>query len=203
MNRFLQLLNLLGILALGLLCILQWQSSRRLNLQINDLEQTRLNQNDQLAQQTQSIRGLTADLEDFRARLSKADGALKDTQSQLTSARAAIANLSSQRDQLQANITALKDSLEKWTAAVAQRDEALKQAGDQLQKLANDRNDAISKFNDLAARYNNAVNELNTANADLQKLLADRNDAVAKFNALANKYNALLQPQTPSTTTRP
>ena len=48
-------------------------------------------------------------------------------------------------------------------AAVAQRDQALKQASSEFQKVANERNDAILKFNDLAGKYNAVVKQLNDA----------------------------------------
>jgi hypothetical protein len=47
--------------------------------------------------------------------------------------------------------------LKKWIQAVADRDAALKQAGAVIQKIALERNDAIQKFNDLAAKYNAVV----------------------------------------------
>jgi hypothetical protein len=42
-------------------------------------------------------------------------------------------------------------------AAVAARDAALKQAGDQIRRLSSERNDAVQKFNDLAGKYNALV----------------------------------------------
>jgi uncharacterized coiled-coil DUF342 family protein len=82
------------------------------------------------------------------------------------------------------------------------RDKALKDAAAQAEALARDRNDAIAKFNDLAAKYNAAVEEIKKANTEIQQLAADRNEAVAKFNDLAAKYNVLVK-ETASPSTKP
>ena len=93
----------------------------------------------------------------------------------------------------------MKSALDKWTAAVAGRDEALKKAEAQLQSLAEVRNDAIAKFNDLAKKYNSSVGEIKKANDEIQQLAKERADLVAKYNDLATKYNALAQPKAPAT----
>jgi chromosome segregation ATPase len=146
-NRFLQYFNLLGIAALCLLCCLQWRTNRQLNLQINHLEQTGIEQQTQIDIQAKTIRGQTADLDDFRHRLELSEAALKESHDKFTA-------LAAQRDQLLAERDQLKSALDQWTAAVAQRDAVIKQANEQISKLTADRNDAIAKFNDLANRYN-------------------------------------------------
>jgi chromosome segregation ATPase len=62
--------------------------------------------------------------------------------------------LLAQRDQLTA-------ALNTWKAAVAARDAALKQAGEDIQKIADERNEAVRRFNDLADKYNAVVKEIN------------------------------------------
>ena len=62
--------------------------------------------------------------------------------------------------QLKAQIVQLKSALDKWTAAVKDRDAALKHAGDLVQSLAKERNNAIQKFNDLADKYNALVTQV-------------------------------------------
>jgi uncharacterized coiled-coil DUF342 family protein len=93
----------------------------------------------------------------------------------------------------------MKTTLDKWIAAVAARDEALKKAEAQIQSLAEARNDAIAKFNELAKKYNSSVGEIKKANDVIQQLSKDRADLVAKYNDLATKYNALAQPKAPAT----
>ena len=140
MNRSLQFLNFAGILALTVLCCFQWRTNRQLNLRAIDLEKTRLVQSAKIVEQDKTIKGYVADLDDFRKRLELAESALKEVEDKLSV-------ITTERDQLKA-------ALDKWIAAVAQRDE-------QLQKLATERNDAVAKFNDLANKNNAAVKELN------------------------------------------
>jgi chromosome segregation ATPase len=149
-NRFLQCFNLVGIASLCVLCSLQWRSNRQLNLLTNHLEQTGIEQQTQIDIQAKTIRRQTADLDDFRHRLELSEAALKESQDK-------FAALAAQQDQLLAERDQLKAALAQWTAAVAQRDTLIKQANDQITKLTADRNDAITKFNDLANRYNALV----------------------------------------------
>jgi len=79
----------------------------------------------------------------LRQRLSMSESELKD----------AVA----ERDRFAAEGKQLKSALDKWMAAVAARDAALKQAGDQIRRLSSERNDAVQKFNDLAGKYNALV----------------------------------------------
>jgi chromosome segregation ATPase len=146
-NRFLHYFNLLGIAGLCVLCCLQWERNRQSNLQVNHLEQTGIELQTQVANQDKTIRGQTADLDDFRHRLELAESALKESQDK-------FAVLAAQRDQLLVERDQLKTALAQWSAAVAQRDAVIKAANEQIMKLTADRNDAIAKFNELANRYN-------------------------------------------------
>jgi chromosome segregation ATPase len=133
-------LNFVGVIALAILCSFQWQTNSRLNLEAQSLQKTTLEQAAKIDEQDRTIKNDAADLDDLRSRLSLAESALADDE---------------------ASLKQLKAALDKWIAAVAQRDQALKQAGAQIQKLANERNDAILKFNDLAGKYNVVVKQLN------------------------------------------
>ncbi len=146
MNRAMQIFNFLGVCVLAVLCAAQWRINRQVNLRAVDLQRTVLNQTDRLSEQDRTIKQDGQDLDDFRQRLEISESALSETQSKLATAAA-------QRDQLRA-------SLNQWMEAVAQRDAALKLAGQEIQKLAQQRNDAIEKFNDLAAKYNAMVKEM-------------------------------------------
>ncbi len=206
MNRTLAILNFVGILLLTGLCVLQWQANRRLNLSHIALEQQCDQQATKIAQQQTTIQGATADLNDFRVRLVAANDALVQGQTKLQSLTAQHQLVTAERDRLQAANhametanQAMKTTLDKWIAAVAARDEALKNAEAQIQSLAEARNDAIAKFNDLAKKYNASVGEIKKANDVIQQLSKDRADVVAKYNDLATKYNALAQPKAPST----
>ena len=56
-------------------------------------------------------------------------------------------------------------NLQTWKTAVDQRDQVIKQANEQIEKLeAADRDDR-QKYNDMVGKYNAVVKELNAANA--------------------------------------
>jgi chromosome segregation ATPase len=144
MIRFATGFNFIGVIALAMLCAAQWRTDSRLHLQINDLEKIRIEQSEKITEQEKTIRGQSADLDDFRSRLMLCE-------SQLTQSEELVAHL--------------KAALDKWIAAVDARDKAIKQAGVLLQKLAGERNDAVTKFNDLASKYNALVKDWNASHS--------------------------------------
>jgi septal ring factor EnvC (AmiA/AmiB activator) len=145
MNRLFSLFNFVGVAALCVLCCVQWQANSRLEANVEQLDQTRIEQSGKIAEQDRTLKNDAADLEDLRQRLSMSESALKTT----------IAD----RDRFGAENKQLKAALDKWIAAVKERDAAIKQAGDVIQKLAAERNDAIAKFNELADKYNALVKQ--------------------------------------------
>ena len=145
MIRFITGLNFLGVLAVAVLCAAQWQTNSRLSLRADDLEKIRQQQTAKLSEQGKSLKDDAADLDDLRRRLELSESDLADTHKKLELA-------SAQRDQL-------KNALSQWQHAVADRDAALKQAAQQIQKIAAERNEAIQKFNDLADKYNALVKD--------------------------------------------
>jgi chromosome segregation ATPase len=126
---------------LAVLCAAQWRIDSQLHSQITDLEAIRIQQIEKITEQEKTIRGQSADLDDFRNRLMLCE---------------------SQLNQSQEMVGHLKAALDKWIAAVDARDKAIKQAGVLLQKLADERNDAVMKFNDLASKYNALVKDWNS-----------------------------------------
>lgn len=145
MNRLLQWANLVGVLALAVLCAVQWSVNRRLNLSTMALERTRMAEEAQIAQQAKTIADQAADLDEFRSRVQLSEEALADAETKLQ-------KLQGERDQL-------AGALGKWKAAVAQRDAVIKQAAAEIQKAIDDRDAAIKQFNDLATKYNAMVKE--------------------------------------------
>jgi len=167
MNRFLNGFNLLGVIALAALCAVQWRNNGRINLQLIDLEKTRIAQSTKIAEQEKAIKGYVADLDDFRERLTRSEAALDKMETKLNTTIKERNQLTAQRDQLVAERDELKTTLDKWVAAVAERDKVLKQAGDEVQTLLQQRNDAIARFNDLVGKYNALVKDLDAARAKL------------------------------------
>ncbi|HVX84877.1 MAG TPA: hypothetical protein VH253_08685 [Phycisphaerae bacterium] len=178
-------INFLGILALAALCAIQWYATRTLHLQLFDAQTARQSLAAKIDDQSKTIAGLHADLDEFRDRINKTDDMLQSAQKNLDAARNNVAQVTAQRNDLQATVDAQKKALAQWSAAVDARDAALQASAARVQSLAADRNAAVSRYNDLAAQYNKAVAELKQAAATLQTLIAQRNDAVQRYNALA------------------
>jgi uncharacterized coiled-coil DUF342 family protein len=170
MNRPLRYVNFVGVLALAVLCVIQWRTNRELNLEVGQLEKARLEQSAKLAQQEQAIQGCASDLDRFREQLSGAKATLRKLEAKLGKAEHEAAQAGIERDQLKVSVT-------NWANAIALRDERLKKATDELQKLITERSDVVAKFNELAEKYNEAVNDLNARTKD--------------YNALVERYNAL------------
>jgi chromosome segregation ATPase len=138
MRTALTCLNFFGVLVLAVLLCVQWKTNSRLEAEDNHLEQLRVEQSAKIADQEITLKQDAADLDDFRQRLSISESSLKS----------AIVD----RDRLAQLVDELKKALDQWKAAVAARDEA-------IQKIAAQRNDAITKFNDLADKYNTMVKQ--------------------------------------------
>jgi len=156
MNRWMTYLNFAGVLVLTVLCMIQWQANSQFNAQLNRANQTRIDQAAKLADEETTLNQNATDLADLRQRLSLAEADLKDVQNKLAASEQQGKDLIALRDQLKA-------TLDKWEAAIADRDRALKQAGDQIQTLSSARNQDVAKFNDLADKYNAVVKQLNDA----------------------------------------
>jgi chromosome segregation ATPase len=179
MIRALHYTNLFGVLALSVVCILQWRINRDLNLQAGRLEKERINQQIRLEEQDKQIKAHAADLDSFREHVQKASLELKAAESNLIVARQHSAQLTAERDQL-------NESIEQWTRAVAQRDEQLTRASEQLQKLATERNEIVTKFNGLASKHNEVVEQLNHRTREYNTL-AERVNNLAKSGARSSE----------------
>lgn len=164
--RALQFINLAGVLALGVLCVAQWQDNRQFNQEINRLEAIRLSQSEQLA-------GQARDLDSLRAHLPRLTGELKETEGKLALSQRAAAELGAERDQL-------KQSVKNWAEAVNARDEQIKAANEQILELAGQIKQTALKYNELATNYNALVTQLNERTAAY-------NDLVTKYNARTSK----------------
>jgi chromosome segregation ATPase len=154
MNRFLERLNLIGVLALAGLCVFQWRVNREVNTQVNRLQKTQFEQTAKIAEQQKTIAGQGMDLETFRAQLL----ASKSEEKQLS------ANLfDSERTnrQLDSQVGQLKESLTNWVAAVSERDKQLEHITANLKSLIEARDEAIEKYNTLAKTHNQLVADFN------------------------------------------
>jgi chromosome segregation ATPase len=151
-------INLIGVLALAALCVAQWQRDRKLNLEVSRLENVRLDHEAKIAEQEQAMRGLNADLAQFKDRFTKSGSELNDTRQKLRASKRELLQLASERDQLKTSVT-------NWANAVAARDERLNEANAEIRRLAEELNASIRKFNELATNHNAVVKDLNELRA--------------------------------------
>lgn len=163
-------INLFGALALAGLCVVQWQRDRRLNLQVNRLEKARIEQDEKLSAQQKAAAGLASDLSRFKEQFKEAHTEATDAHSKLKKSEQENAQLLRERDQLKASVT-------NWAAAVATRDEGLRNLNGRLREASTRLNDSVLKFNDLATNYN--------------ALMKRFNDLATNYNSVVTQLNEL------------
>ncbi|MFM8469472.1 MAG: hypothetical protein ACKODH_05800, partial [Limisphaerales bacterium] len=95
-----------------------------------------------------------------------------------------LKHLTHERDQLKTTVT-------NSAAAVGARDAQLKQASADVKQLADDRNAAVLKFNEVATKQNELVKELERRTKEHHAVAEALNQRTREFNALVEKYNAL------------
>ncbi len=162
MNRRLQLVNLIGVTVLALICVLQWQRDRALNLELNRREKARIELQSKLTAQEKNLRSVTDDLAMFKEQHTRATRENSDVARRLQELERKNQRLTGVRDQLQASVT-------NWSTAVAARDKLIAEANDNIRTL-NDRtrtlaeqlNASVQKFNELATNYEVVVKRMNS-----------------------------------------
>ncbi len=164
MSRRLHWFNLFGVFALSALCVTQWRANRRLNLELNDREQVRLEQSARLEEHAQAASAQNGDLASLRAHLARVSDELKLTAGKLAEAERELDRLKAERDQLKSSVT-------NWAGALAARDDRLRQSASQIRTLAEERNELARKHNDLAALYNKQTREWTELEARLAEAL--------------------------------
>ena len=154
MNRMLQYLNFLGVFLLSLLCASQWKTNSSLAADLIAMHKQSDEQSATITTEAGTIKEDAADLDDYRQRLDAAETELKQLHSDLTKAR-------SERDQATAERNQLKETLDKFVAALKVRDQSISQLTDvahkqdeSIHQLEAVRDDAIKKYNDLVTKFN-------------------------------------------------
>jgi chromosome segregation ATPase len=162
MSRVLRWINLLGVLALTVLCAVQWHANRRIHLELNRQALSFREQSTQLETLARRASAQAGDLTELQHHLTRAVEESREAAGRLASAESSLRQTAVERDQLTSNLT-------NWVAAVAARDERLQQATHQANVLAQQRDDAIRRFNELAERHNQLVKEWNQLQTRLQE----------------------------------
>jgi chromosome segregation ATPase len=165
MNRRLLYLNFLGVLALAVLCVLQWRQDSHLNLDLNHADQVCLDQSTVLNDQTNQLQGLHADLDQFKTSLMAEQKQLALTETRLHAAENTNDLLSAECDQLKVAVT-------NWMDAVKLRDQRITEANHRIESLSADLNNAIQKFNTLVTNYNSVVTNYNSVAQELKAATA-------------------------------
>ena len=89
--RFLGYFNLVGVAALAVLCVIQWELHRRVSLENVSLDTTRQVQDAKIADLEKTIAGDRADLDGFRG--------LEQSEQAIREAEARIVKVTTERDQ--------------------------------------------------------------------------------------------------------
>lgn len=165
----LQWVNLVGVLALTIVCVAQWQRDRRMNLELRALEKARHAQDEKIAEQEKSARGLSEDLSHFKQKF-------QDANTDLSTARESLRTLTKEKTQLANERDQLKTSVTNWAAAVSERDRRLKEMGEQLRDLSGRLTDSIQKFNELATNHNAAIHRFNELATNYNNVVKDLNE---------------------------
>ncbi|HWN94916.1 MAG TPA: hypothetical protein VNT99_07775 [Methylomirabilota bacterium] len=166
-------INLVGVLALAVLCVVQWQLDRRLNLEVNRLEKERIAQQEKMAEQEKAASGLSTDLARFKEQF-------KEAHTDANEARKTIRTMEQQHEQLARERDQLKTSVTNWAAAVTARDESLRDLNERLREASTRLNDSVLKFNELATNYNASMKRFN-------ELATNYNSVVTQLNELRTR----------------
>jgi chromosome segregation ATPase len=172
-TRALQIINLVGVLALAGLCAFQWRQNRTTNLGLIQTEDARRKLAETVEQQKKDLQARTADLEEFRERLGAMTTQWKAGEEKYGLAERRGIQLESERDQL-------KTSISNWVQAVRVRDEQLQATQGQIKELMADRNQIVAKFNELAERHARLVQDWNAQQARLAAANAQTNPPPAR-----------------------
>jgi len=172
-KNFLVILNLIGVLALGVLCVSQWRMNRQLHGELERLELLRRAGVEQLAERDRTIGGQQTDLDALREHLTRVTGELGTSEERARQLTRQVAQLEDERAQLQ-------EGGRRWAEAVEARDGQIRSAQEQLREVVGQANETVTKYNELAGQYTALVETLNTRTREYHEL-------VTKYNELARR----------------
>ncbi len=188
-------INLIGVLALALLCVAQWKINRSLNLEIVRLDKLVQEQTLELQDQQRAAKGLATDLDTFRSQITRLNEEAQERAKTLNAAQALARQLERDRDQLRQSVTnwakthaelgerhktetaQLREAVATWESAVKTRDARLKEANERIQSLGGQLNDGVARYNQLATNYNDVVERLNTLTSNYNAVVKQLNEA--------------------------
>ena len=176
MKRALMWINLMGAAALAVLCVVQWQRDRRLNLEINRLEKEHYAQQARISEQEKTAKGLQADLARFKEQFNTAHSSANEARNTLRTRENENAQLLHERDQLKASVT-------NWVEAVSTRDERLREVNERMRDIAARLNDSVVKYNELTTNYNASIKRFNDLATNYNSVVNQLNESRGKENS--------------------
>jgi len=162
--------NLAGVLALGVLCVTQWNGNRLLEGETRRLEAARTDQAKELERRDETISTLSVDLARLRDTVIDLNAQLGNTRSDLSVEKDKNLLMSEECEQL-------KESVAGWSQAVSERDKRIMEDAQRITELAERLNETVLRHNDLAGLHNKTVVMLN--------------ERTIQFNELAKRYKEL------------
>ncbi|MEJ1972193.1 MAG: hypothetical protein WDM96_06895 [Lacunisphaera sp.] len=176
MPAYLHRLNLVLLLALGVLCAFQWNTGKIRAQSHRELAQSQSGLTHQLAEATDSLKAAREDLDAFRAQIL----ALK---TQGDEQAATLRKQSAQIGKLESSETSLTRQLEHWKQAVEQYGAAVKTRDEQIATLIQQRDQYYAANKAAIERANTAVAALNDLNQKYSEVVTLYNSLVAQTQA--------------------
>lgn len=162
MKTFLQNLLITFALALCVLIAIQWHRESKLREEADKLaEAARKDQ--------QTLEVLRADLKRTSTELARGDAMRKQLAESSTSSRAELDRTVDELKRGESELQRISRELASHKAALTQANENITAQNETMKRLANERNDAVAKFNRLVGEHNVLVKQWNEQQEVLNK----------------------------------
>ena len=175
MLALLHRINLVLLLALGVLCAFQWRTEKSARSRIGGLVKTQADLAHRLSEATESLKATREDLDAFRTQILALKSQTDEQAATIRQQHARIGKLEGSETSLNRQLAHWKQAVEEYRAAIQKRDEqiaALVQQRDQYyeaNKTSIERaNTAIATLNDLNRKYSEIVTLYNNLVAQTQ-----------------------------------
>jgi hypothetical protein len=145
--RLLNTLNTTGVFALGVLAVVQWRDNAALRTRVQAADAAAVTAADESAKRGVALAAAKSDLEDFRARLTRADEARRALETEITT-------LTRRATAAESQIEAYRANLADWQAAVAARDTRLAEYAKELDAARQAHAGAVTRHNTLVTDHN-------------------------------------------------
>jgi chromosome segregation ATPase len=198
--------SLLIVFALGLcgLCTWQWHGQMQQQKRLNALAQSDYDQSVAIQGYISSAKKTDDQIAQTDARLAELRDAVKADEAAIAKLRADNSGLTSTVAQYSSAVTELEGRLKQADETIRGQNEALKSLAherddyaDRLNQSIRERNDIVTKYNELVKQFeamqkerNDIVAQYNALVKQLEALQKERNDVVTQYNALVKQYEA-------------